>query len=105
MKNPVPLLRRVALAEAVSYLLLLFLAMPLKYALDIPQAVMVVGWIHGALFIVFCAALLQTWIFARWPFGRVLMIFIASLLPFVPFFLDGKMRAYEGEAALPGSGA
>lgn len=97
-KNPVSLLRRVALAEAVSYLLLLGVAMPLKYAFGLPQAVMVVGWIHGALFVVFGVALLLAWFGARWPFLRVAGVFVASLIPLVPFFIDRKMAAYEEEA-------
>lgn len=97
-KNPVWLLRRVALAEAVSYLLLLGVAMPMKYAFGLPQAVMVVGWIHGALFVVFCAALLLAWLGARWPFPRLLGVFVASLLPLVPFFIDRKMKDYEEQA-------
>lgn len=101
MPNPVSLLRHIALAEAVSYLLLLFIAMPMKYLLGIPQAVMVVGWIHGALFIVLCALLLLTFVLARWPLGRVLLVFVAALLPIVPFFLDKRMRAYA--AAYPSS--
>ena len=95
MKNPVTLLRKVALAEAVSYLVLLGIAMPLKYIWHIPQAVKVVGWVHGALFVVFCLALLQVWIAAKWPILRAGLVFIASLLPLVPFFLDRWMGGHE----------
>ncbi|TLD72666.1 DUF3817 domain-containing protein [Phragmitibacter flavus] len=105
MKNPVPFLRRIALAEAVSYLALLLVAMPLKYLLNVPQAVMAVGWVHGLLFILFCASLLHTFVLARWPVLRVAMVFVASLLPFVPFFLDRKMRGYEEEYQPQGTGA
>jgi hypothetical protein len=47
MKNPVSFLRSVALLEAISYLVLLFIAMPLKYALGMPMAVKIVGSVHG----------------------------------------------------------
>jgi integral membrane protein len=50
-------LRAVALLEGVSYLLLLFVAMPLKYFWEMPLAVRIVGSLHGMLFIVFLAAL------------------------------------------------
>lgn len=95
MKNPVTLLRKVALAEAVSYLILLGIAMPLKYVWHMPLAVKYVGWAHGALFVVFCLCLLQVWLTAKWPILRAALVFIASLLPLVPFFLDRWMGGQE----------
>ena len=62
--NPIPLLRAAGLAEAVSFLVLLGVAMPLKYLAGMPQAVKVVGWAHGLLFMGFCAALLLTTVVA-----------------------------------------
>lgn len=97
MRNPISFLRKIALAEAISFLVLMGIAMPLKYFMDIPVAVNVVGWIHGILFVTFCGSLLQTMIVAKWPFLRSLMIFIASLLPFGPFIADRRMAAYEAE--------
>ncbi len=99
MRNPVTLLRRVALLEALSYLVLLGIAMPLKYVWKLPMAVSVVGMIHGALFVVLCWALLQVMTTARWPVLRATLVFVASLLPFVPFFLDRWMRAQEKDFA------
>lgn len=69
--------------------------MPLKYLAGIPLAVKTVGWAHGVLFVVFGLALLWTWIIARWPLGRVTLVFIGALLPFGPFLLDRRMRSYE----------
>lgn len=101
MKNPVSLLRQVALAEGVSYLLLLGVAMPLKYLANMPLAVKVVGWAHGVLFVGFCLLLLQTLMTTRWSFIRAAVVFVASLLPFAPFFLDGRMREWEREEMPP----
>lgn len=95
MKNPVSLLRKVAIMEAVSYLVLLGVAMPLKYIWQMPLAVKYVGWIHGVLFVIFGFALLQVWITARWPMIRAAGVFIASLLPLVPFFMDRWMGQQE----------
>jgi integral membrane protein len=95
--NPIPFLRKVALAEAVSFLLLLGVAMPLKYMAGMPVAVKVAGWIHGALFITFCVALMRTWLGARWPVSRAAMLFVAALLPFGPFVMDRRMRQWEAE--------
>ena len=70
MKSPVPLLRRVAIIEGISFLVLLGIAMPLKYFANMPMPVKVVGWAHGVLFLIFCAALLRTKLVARWPLRR-----------------------------------
>ena len=97
MKNPIAFLRTIALIEGASFLVLLFLAMPLKYILGWPQAVRVVGMAHGVLFVIFCLSLLQTWIVARWPIGRAALIFGASIVPFGPWLIDRRMKNYEAE--------
>ncbi|WP_243838847.1 DUF3817 domain-containing protein [Prosthecobacter fusiformis] len=91
-------LRRIALLEGGSFLLLLGIAMPLKYLADMPMAVKVVGWLHGALFVVFCYALLQVTMKTQWSLVRCALVFVASLVPFGPFVLDSRMRAWEQEA-------
>lgn len=97
MKSPILFLRKVALIEAVSFLLLLGIAMPLKYVWGMPLAVKAVGWIHGILFIVFFGALVQAARVAKWSFARTALIFVAALLPFGPFVLDRRMLAFEEE--------
>ena len=99
MKNPVHFLRVTALIEAVSFLVLLGIAMPLKYVWGFPLAVKIVGSIHGGLFVVFGIALLLSWHSAKWPLSRVALIFIASFLPVVPFFLDKRIKGWEQESA------
>jgi len=84
--------RRVGHAEAVSYLLLLGVAMPLKYGVGWPWGVRVIGMAHGLLFIGFCYFLFTTWLDHRWPLRRVFSYFLASLLPAVPFFLSYGIR-------------
>lgn len=95
MSRPVRFLRQVALAEAISYLVLLFVAMPLKYLAGIPVAVMITGSIHGALFVVFLGAMTRVVMAGSLSFGRLALVFLASLVPFVPFFLDRRMRDWE----------
>jgi integral membrane protein len=90
VKNPVPLLRKVAFIEAISFLVLLGIAMPLKYVWGMPAAVQWVGWIHGILFVLFCAVLLETMRIARWPLGRSALVFLAALIPFGPFLIDRR---------------
>ena len=96
-RNPIPLLRIAGLVEAASFLVLLGVAMPLKYFAGFPAAVKIAGWVHGVLFIVFCAALVLTMVVAGWPLGRGALVFVAALLPFGPFVLDRRMKRYEAE--------
>jgi integral membrane protein len=86
-----------ALVEGVSFLILLFVAMPLKYFAGMPAAVKVAGWVHGVLFIFFCMALLHTAVAAGWSAGRAGLVFVAALLPFGPFVVDRRMRQYRSE--------
>ena len=85
-------LRIVGLLEGVSYLILLGVAMPLKYMAGRPEAVRVVGSIHGALFILFVIAVVRVWSRASWPFARVTGALVASVVPFGTFFLDRQLR-------------
>lgn len=96
-RNPIQFLRTIALIEAVSFLILLGVAMPLKYLAHMPGAVKAFGWVHGLLFITFCIALVQTIRVARWPMGRAAKVFVAALLPFGPIVLDSRMRRYSRE--------
>lgn len=89
------LFRKVALAEGISYIVLLFIAMPLKYWADMPLAVKYVGWAHGLLFVLYIACLLMAWQERKWSFLKVVMLFIASLLPFVPFYVEKKLKEEE----------
>lgn len=84
--------------EGASYIALLGIAMPLKYLADMPLAVRIVGSIHGALFIVFLIALIQAWTDRSWKLGLAAKVFIASLLPFGPFVIDGSLKK-EQEAS------
>lgn len=94
-KSSVHFLRLLALTEGVSFLLLLFVAMPMKYLAGIPAAVKIVGWAHGLLFVALCLLLLKVTIEERWPISRAVMVFIAALLPFGPFVIDRRLKHYE----------
>lgn len=99
MRAPVTFLRRIALAEAVSYFILVAIAMPLKYLADQPLAVRYVGMAHGVLFIVFCLALLGVLQKSKWPVSRCALVFAISFIPILPFFFDRRMKEWESEAA------
>lgn len=92
MSTPIGRLRVAGLVEGASYLLLLGVAMPLKHLAGIPGPVKVVGWIHGVLFMIFCAALAQAMFAARWSTRKAAGVFIAALLPFGTFAIDRRLR-------------
>lgn len=74
--------RLVSFAEGVSFLLLLGIAMPLKYIWNMPEAVQMAGYAHGFLFVTYCILLLMAMIDLKWKFKYAVLLFIASLLPF-----------------------
>lgn len=86
------MLRTVGIAEGISFLLLLGVAMPLKYLADMPMAVTVVGWIHGALFIAFLGLAWRAMDKYDKSFGWLLIGFVASLLPFGTFLWDRELK-------------
>jgi len=98
LNHPIGRLRLVALVEGISFLLLLFIAMPLKYLAGYPAAVKVTGMAHGVLFILFMLALLHTTIAYRWKLTFSLLVFLSSLVPFGTFFMDGRLKALQVRA-------
>jgi integral membrane protein len=88
-------LRLVGRLEAVSFLLLLGVAMPLKYLLDVPFATKVVGWGHGVLFMVYCVLVLQAAAEYRFKHTLTAGLVVAALLPFGPFFAEKRLDAIQ----------
>lgn len=84
--------RWVAIIEGISYLVLLFIAMPLKYYAGMPAAVLYMGWVHGAFFMLFLALLISVWGDRKWSAGKSFLAFIASLLPFGTLIFDITVR-------------
>jgi integral membrane protein len=83
--------RLVSFLEGLSFLILLLIAMPLKYLAGEPGAVRVVGMIHGVLFLAYVLLLIQVWADTRWPLQRIALLFVASLLPFGTFVADYRV--------------
>jgi integral membrane protein len=90
--------RIISLAEGISLLVLLFIAMPMKYFMGMPEVVKVVGWIHGILFMVYVGLLIIVQLTQRWSFIFLLGAFLASIVPFGTFILDKQLRKKESEA-------
>jgi integral membrane protein len=97
MNNKIRNLRIIGISEGVSFLLLLLIAMPLKYYMNFPEAVKVVGWLHGVLFILYGIAVLVCIKTMRWNFFGVLVALGASLIPLGTFVLDKQLKKRQKE--------
>lgn len=95
------ILRATSLTEGASYLLLLFVAMPLKYGFGVATAVTYVGWAHGVLFVTLALITLSAIIFAKLPFKLACIIGIAALIPGGPFFIDGQIKRHQANLIAP----
>ena len=76
--------------EGISLLLLLFVAMPLKYVWGIPEATKSVGMIHGLLFLAYCFVAYQVKEEANWPIQRMFTAWLLSCIPFGTFIFERK---------------
>ncbi|UUO06232.1 DUF3817 domain-containing protein [Blastopirellula sp. J2-11] len=92
MRNSITDLRIVGALEGLSFLLLLGVAMPMKYVAGEPLAVRVAGTLHGVLFLLYMVAVVRAARSNCWPFERIFEAIIASLYPLGTFVLDRKLR-------------
>lgn len=88
-------LRWIGITEGWSFLLLLGIAMPLKYILDFPIAVKYIGWAHGILFILYIIAVFRAAFALNWKLQRISISLAASVLPFATFILDKRLKQEE----------
>jgi integral membrane protein len=91
--------RLVGALEAASYLLLLLIAMPLKYVWDMPIYVRWTGTIHGALFVLFCILVAVVAYARRWPLRTASLAFVSAFLPFGPLLFDHYFLPTDAESA------
>lgn len=96
--TPIGRLRLIGFIEGWSYLILLGIAMPLKYWAGIPLAVRIVGSAHGVLFILFFAAVAEVSLKRPWKSWKFwALAFIASIIPFGTFVFDAWLKRVEAE--------
>jgi len=99
MKDLVANLRILAMLEGISLLLLLFIAMPLKYYQDMPEFVSVAGMLHGILFLallVFSSMVSQK---KQWSDRFWLLVVVSSMVPFATFVMDRKLKHLQENPA------
>ncbi|HEX4959173.1 MAG TPA: DUF3817 domain-containing protein [Lacibacter sp.] len=95
--NPLPLrlLRKTGIAEGISFLVLLLIAMPLKYLYGWPLAVKYTGWAHGLLFVSYVAMAYYAKEIYNWPLSKFIQAFIAAWLPLGTFVFDKRLKKEE----------
>jgi integral membrane protein len=87
--------RIVGIAEGISFLVLLLIAMPLKYFLNQPLAVKYVGWAHGALFVAYLFFALSVFSSFKKPFLWLVKAGVAAFLPLGTFIFDRELKKEE----------
>ena len=95
MNKKLSWLRKAGIAEGISFLVLLGIAMPLKYLLHQPMAVKICGWIHGILFVAFLFLAWEYKTDANKSFRWFALAFIAAIIPTGTFFFDKKLKKEE----------
>lgn len=89
---PLGLLRLFSLLDGLSFVILLYFAIYEKRILGDDTAVRVPGMIHGVIFTVFLILLYLTMEKRKWPIKRAALVFVCSLIPFAPFFLEPNLK-------------
>ncbi|MBB5396206.1 DUF3817 domain-containing protein [Mucilaginibacter sp. AK015] len=83
-------LRIIGFLEGISLLVLMFIAVPLKYAGHDPSVVKAMGPIHGALFLLFIVNTVSVGVEQNWKFRTTLKVLLACFIPFGTFYIDRK---------------
>ena len=84
--------RMIGIAEGISFLVLLLIAMPLKYLFHIPEAVKIFGWVHGALFITFIYFAFEVMGTFKKNIGWFAKAFAAAIIPLGTFVFDKQLK-------------
>jgi integral membrane protein len=84
-------LRVVGFLEGLSFIILLGIAMPLKYLYELPEMVRYVGMAHGILFVMYVLLVAQVKIEYNWSYKKAFLAFLASLIPFGTFYADARL--------------
>ncbi len=95
MKNTFPLFRKIAFLEGISFLVLLCVAMPLKYFANMPIPVRIFGGLHGALFVAFVILALVVVFKTKKNFLWLVKAVLASFIPFGTFYMDREWKKEE----------
>ena len=93
--KPLQLLRKIGIAEGISFLVLLLISMPLKYYFGYPLAVKYTGWAHGLLFVSYISLAYYAKETYNWPVKKFLLAIVAAFLPLGTFVYDKQLKKEE----------
>lgn len=88
--NNTNLFKILAITEGISFLLILFITMPLKYFADMPMPNKIVGMAHGFLFIAYVAMVFIVKNKFKWTKQQTMLALLASIIPFGTFYIEKK---------------
>ena len=95
-------LRIIGFLEGISLLILIFIAVPLKYVAASPSLVKTMGPIHGALFLLFIFNTLSVGVEQQWKFKETTWkVLLACFIPFGTFYIDKKILAKTHDTTKP----
>lgn len=95
MKNTLGQLRIAGILDGISLVVLLFIAMPLKYWMDIPMAVTIVGSVHGFIFVSYVLVILYVQIRLKWNIIWSMLALAVAFIPFGNFIYDWQLKKME----------
>ena len=90
LENQVKIFKWISILEGISFLVLLLIAMPLKYIWDAPKMVEVTGMFHGILFIAYILGAFLLYKPMQWRMKTLMLICVSSVLPLGPFYVEKK---------------
>ncbi|GAB2768776.1 DUF3817 domain-containing protein [Salinimicrobium soli] len=90
LENQVRIFKWVSILEGISFLVLLLIAMPLKYIWDLPQMVQVIGMAHGILFVGYILGAFLLFRPLQWKLSTLMIVCASSVLPLGPFYVERK---------------
>ncbi len=92
LKNALGRFRFIGVLEGSSLLILLFIAMPLKYWFGMANAVTIVGTLHGYIFLAYIFAVIYMMFAIKWPFRFTIGALLSAFIPFGNFILDRRLK-------------
>lgn len=90
-RTPLHRLKMVGYLEALSFVVLLLIAMPIKYLGGNPKPVQIIGMLHGVLFMLYVLALIHATTAYAWSMRIFLFGCVAAVIPFGPLVADAKL--------------
>lgn len=90
-KTKIGRLRIIGFLEGVSLLVLIFVAVPMKYYFQNPSLSKALGPVHGAIFLLFLFNTLSVGVEQNWKFKTTWKVILACFIPFGTFYIDNKI--------------